>query len=87
MITVQKLFTKTELRTASRSSRITLPLCKDCQFLKNGNCSKFTYKNLVNGDETSVPAIDARSKYDMCGTGGSHFQPAKLKVELTTDDM
>ncbi len=77
MIAIQKVFTKNELR-AIRPKKNTLPLCKNCTFFKNGNCQKFTYINLVDGEETTIPALEARTKFDICGIGASHFQ---LKVE------
>ena len=39
------------------------------------------YVNLVDGKETVVPAMEARTNFEMCGVGGSHFRP---KLEETS---
>lgn len=88
MIPVQKVFTRLETRSAKKlSTRKIVPICKECRFYKrNGDtCSKFAYMSLVDGEEIKVPAIDARTSYEMCGIGGSHFQPKAVQTGLVDD--
>jgi hypothetical protein len=74
MIPVKRVFTKSDMQGVAKPLRHTMPLCKNCQFFKEGNCTKYIYLNLVDGKETNVPAIEART-IEMCGVGGSHFRP------------
>lgn len=81
MIPVQKVFTKSDIKGIAKPLRVSLPLCMNCRFLKKGDCTKFMYVNLVDGKETIVPAMEARTNFEMCGIGGSHFRP---KLEETS---
>jgi hypothetical protein len=90
MIPVQKVFTKVELRAVRKTeTRNIVPICKDCHFYSRngGSCSKFAYMSLVDGNETKVPAIDARTSYEMCGIGGCHFQPKAVQKDDADDDV
>ena len=91
MIPVQKVFNRVELRSVKKlESRNIVPICNECRFYKrNGDvCSKFAYMSLVDGSEMRVPAIDARTSYEMCGIGGSHFQPkAPSMTESESDSL
>jgi hypothetical protein len=74
MIPVKRLFTKSDMQAVAKPLRHTIPLCKNCRFFKEGDCTKYIYMNLVDGKETNVPAMEARA-IEMCGVGGSHFRP------------
>lgn len=90
MIPVQKVFTRFELKLSKNiSTRNIVPICKDCNFYKRSGevCSKFAYKSLLDGNETKVPAIDARTSYEMCGIGGSHFQPKAVQAGLIKENV
>ena len=81
MIPVQRVFTRSDMTGVTKPSRVSLPLCVNCRFLKMGECTKFMYVNLVDGKETNVPAMEARTNFEICGVGGSHFRPKLSEKE------
>jgi len=85
MIPVQRVVVKGTVQQSTQKLRV--PLCKDCRFLKDDTCVKYMYLNLVTGDETHVMAIDARNRFDMCGVGGSHYQPISGSIERVDGDL
>jgi hypothetical protein len=85
MIPVRKVFTKNDKQGVTKPLRITMPLCKNCRYFKEGDCAKFMYLNLVDGKETNVPALEARA-IEMCGVGGSHFRPKVVESEYIKDE-
>jgi hypothetical protein len=62
--------------------------CKDCKhFSKNGElCRLFVVVDLVNGNENTVKASNARDNGNMCGLGASSFEPID-KPKITSNDI